>query len=627
MSQNKNTKHYQSLIHLGCGETPNIDEYLALAEHVWLIEADSRAIDMLNEALGGLENVHIVNALADTEERAGTFYRYSLHWANGLVPVNEATRQLYPGLRKLESEEQATTQVDRLLSQCLPQQEDTGDHLLFMDVGESNYALLQALEDSGLLSRLHTVIVLPAHRRQSPVVVPPSLYPADAKPENLSLPDNAQVLKRHPLLFELQARQQDVALELDQVSEKLREAESELENRIRERDQIKQQLAKRDEQLVASNQELEERKRVTQQQSEAHKQALAVEQEKTSQVAQERDQYLRQRDEEWHKGETLTKERDELKRQLEQAIKERDEARHHNHLNHQAKSAAEARVSELEERLVEATRYHQTVLIPEGEKVSACIGGDGFYRALEDKFRGTREDIKQRVSIYLPFVRPIAERHPGVQALDLGCGRGEWLEVLKDANIAGHGIDQDTGMLDGDEILGLSVEQADAITYLRAQADASRICVSLIHVVEHLPFDMLRDIVAEAKRVLVPDGVLIMETPNPENFMVGSCTFYMDPTHQNPLPPPLLAFVPEFYGFERVKVIRLQESTEVHRKEQYDTVDYLSGISPDYAVIAQVSVPSGELMQNQEQQSWEKEYGISFSSMAQQSSRLQKSDE
>jgi SAM-dependent methyltransferase len=477
------------------------------------------------------------------------------------------------------------------------------------------------------LARLHTVIVLPAHRRQSPVAVPPSLYPADAKPENLTLPDNAQILKRHPLLLELEARQQEVALELDQVSEKLREAETELENSAREKDQIKQQLVKCDEQLSASNQELEQRARISEQQAEAHRQALAVEQDKTSQLAQERDQYLRQRDEEWNKGETLTKERDELKRQLEQAIKQRDEARHHNHLNHQAKNAAEARVSELEERLVEATRYNQTVLKSGGENLSAGIGGDGFYRALEDKFRGTREDIKQRVRVYLPFVRPIAERNPGVPALDLGCGRGEWLEVLKEANIAGHGIDQDTGMLQGDDALGLSVEQGDAITYLRTQADASRICVSLIHVVEHLPFDMLRDIVAEAKRVLVPDGLLIMETPNPENITVGSCSFYTDPTHRNPLPPPLLAFVPEFYGFERVKVLRLQESPTIHHKEHFDTIDYLSAISPDYAVIAQVSLPSNELANGSEQKSWEREYGISLSSMVQKSSVLQKNDE
>ena len=99
MSHNESTKPYQSLVHLGCGETPNIDEYLALADNIWLIDADSRAIDSLSEAAGELEKVHIIHALADIEERACTFYRYRLPWANGLVPAHSATTPLYHGFR------------------------------------------------------------------------------------------------------------------------------------------------------------------------------------------------------------------------------------------------------------------------------------------------------------------------------------------------------------------------------------------------------------------------------------------------------------------------------------------------------------------------------------------------
>ncbi|MEX1213617.1 methyltransferase domain-containing protein [Saccharospirillum sp.] len=570
MSQNNGTKPYHSLIHLGCGVAPNIDEYLALAEHVWLVDADSQVLDNLGTIVQELENVHIVQALADTEQRSGILYRYSLPWANGPIPVDDATQRLYPGLRSQGIEEQPTTAVDTVLSQCLPEAEDQVAHLLLLDVGNYNATLLQALENSGLLGRLATVIVLPAHRRQQPVPVPPSLLSAETSPNGLTLPSNSQVLARHPLLLKLE--------------------------------HAKNQLAE-------CGQQVDKTKRSVIKQADEYAQSLTIEQEKSAQLEKERDQYLHQRD--------------DLKLQLEAAIKERDDALHQNHLNYQAKSAAENRVSELQDKLIEANKLAESLPISLEDKNPETNLTDGFYRALEDKFRGAREDIKQRVSVYLSFVQPIAERNPGVPALDLGCGRGEWLEVLKAAEIAGHGIDQDAGMLDGCQVLGLSVEQGDAIAYLGAQPDASRICISLIHVVEHIPFDSLREIVAEAKRVLVPDGILIMETPNPENYTVGSCNFYMDPTHRNPLPPPLLAFVPEYYSYERVKVLRLQETSMLHDKPGYELSDLLRGVSPDYAVIAQVKQTTTETSAGQREQiAWEQYYGLSLDDMIRRNAQI-----
>jgi SAM-dependent methyltransferase len=212
-------------------------------------------------------------------------------------------------------------------------------------------------------------------------------------------------------------------------------------------------------------------------------------------------------------------------------------------------------------------------------------------------------------------------------ALDLGCGRGELLEVLKEAEIPAEGIDQDEGMLEGCQALGLSVQQGDAIAYLRTQADSSRICVSLIHVVEHIPFDMLRDIVAEAKRVLVPDGILIMETPNPENYTVGSCNFYMDPTHRNPLPPPLLAFVPKYYGFQKVKILRLQERDEIRLKTNFTAEDYLTNVSPDYAVVARLASSNEVELTPEEGDLWNREYGVSLPFMIKRSKQEESANE
>ena len=93
--------------------------------------------------------------------------------------------------------------------------------------------------------------------------------------------------------------------------------------------------------------------------------------------------------------------------------------------------------------------------------------------------------------------------------------------------------------------------------------------------------------VGEALRVLKPCGLLILETPNPENIVVGTTNFYFDPTHQRPLPPQLLSFLPEYFGFERVKILRLQESVELATELSPTLLDVLMGVSPDYAVVAQ----------------------------------------
>ena len=85
----------------------------------------------------------------------------------------------------------------------------------------------------------------------------------------------------------------------------------------------------------------------------------------------------------------------------------------------------------------------------------------------------------------------------------------------------------------------------------------------------------------------MPGGLLIMETPNPENIVVATRNFYLDPTHQRPIPPMLLAFVAEYAGFARVKTLRLQESKELVNKGDVSLQDVFAGASPDYAVVAQ----------------------------------------
>ena len=214
-----------------------------------------------------------------------------------------------------------------------------------------------------------------------------------------------------------------------------------------------------------------------------------------------------------------------------------------------------------------------------------------FYRAYEDRHRGSRELIKSRLLAYVPFLAaflaPLAALQARPRALDLGCGRGEWLELLGEAGFAASGVDVDAGMLAACRERFLEVEMGDALASLRALPDASMALVSAFHLVEHLAFSDVRALVGEALRVLQPGGLLIMETPNPENLVVGATSFYMDPSHVRPLPPPLLGFVVDFCGFRRHRVLRLQEPARLHTAAPLRLIDVLDGVSPDYAVVAQ----------------------------------------
>lgn len=239
---------------------------------------------------------------------------------------------------------------------------------------------------------------------------------------------------------------------------------------------------------------------------------------------------------------------------------------------------------------------------------------DDFYRAFEEKHRGSRALIKSRQRVYLPFIAPLRSIYDDVKAIDLGCGRGEWLELLKESGFDAQGVDLDDGMLVTCHELGLNVVNADALAALKALPDASQSVVSGFHIAEHIQFPDLQTLVQEALRVLKPAGLLILETPNPENIVVGTCNFWLDPTHQRPIPPQLLSFLPEHYGFVLSKILRLQESKKLAANEHPTLNDILSGSSPDYAVIAQKTAAAEIMMLFNKV--FEQENGLSMATLA-----------
>lgn len=210
-----------------------------------------------------------------------------------------------------------------------------------------------------------------------------------------------------------------------------------------------------------------------------------------------------------------------------------------------------------------------------------------FYRAFEDRFRGSRELISERLKVYQPYLRLLLASDDKSKrfAIDLGCGRGEWLELLKEQGFSAHGVDLDDGMLESCKELGLSAEKKDALLALEGIPADSQSLVSGFHIAEHLPFQTLLSLISESLRVLKPGGLLVLETPNPENLRVGTHSFYFDPSHERPIPLALLAFLAEFAGFHRVKVLRL--SHEMRVSDAPSLIEVIEGASPDYSIIAQ----------------------------------------
>lgn len=219
------------------------------------------------------------------------------------------------------------------------------------------------------------------------------------------------------------------------------------------------------------------------------------------------------------------------------------------------------------------------------------------YASFEHTFRGEREEIKQRAAHYLDTLASAGIAPGDLEVvLDLGSGRGEWLEVLAERGYRGRGVDTNRGMLETSRARGHDVVEADALDYLRAQADGSFAAVTSMHMVEHIPHPAVVRLLDEALRVLRPGGLLILETPNPENVLVGSCMFYMDPTHLHPIPPLLLQWSVQARGFEDVRVERLSEhrgapalvrvSDDVPGAAQINQMVAWFTAPPDYAVIA-----------------------------------------
>lgn len=215
----------------------------------------------------------------------------------------------------------------------------------------------------------------------------------------------------------------------------------------------------------------------------------------------------------------------------------------------------DALVERLHEELTEAAGLaervarHEPLHIAVDPAVEARIPAAvaAASRSFADEFRGDRGEILGRAAEH---VRLLGAAAP---VLDVGCGRGELLEALRDAGVEARGVDADPAMVAACRRLGLAADEGDALAALREAPPGSLGAVTAVHIVEHLPAAGWMALVEGAAAALRPGGILLIESPNPESLRVGAGLFWLDPTHRAPVHPEALAFVAKALGLEVVE--------------------------------------------------------------------------
>lgn len=182
------------------------------------------------------------------------------------------------------------------------------------------------------------------------------------------------------------------------------------------------------------------------------------------------------------------------------------------------------------------------------------------YVAFEDLHRGSREDIKRKQELYVEhFGGAVGEERP---LLDLGCGRGEFLELARDHGLAAIGVDLNPEMVAACQKQGLNASESDAVAFLRQQPDGRFGGILMSQLIEHLPLEQLTELVNLCVAKLAGGGVLIAETINPQCLTTFSSAFYLDLTHIKPIHPEATRFLWRWAGLHEIEVLYLSPVPE-----------------------------------------------------------------
>ncbi|MSV29097.1 MAG: methyltransferase domain-containing protein [Bryobacterales bacterium] len=225
-----------------------------------------------------------------------------------------------------------------------------------------------------------------------------------------------------------------------------------------------------------------------------------------------------------------------------------------------AKSRVEfEKLIHLELRLIRqrSAAAHEAPVPPVSSAAPAIATREAFdYGRFAERFRGGEEYVRERQRFYVPYFAACGE------VLDIGCGRGEFLELMREAGVHARGID-----LSGESVTvcvgkGLAAAQEDLFPYLESLPDASLDGIFSSQVVEHIEPERLPEMIRLAAAKLARGGVLALETPNPACLAIFATHFYLDPTHHKPIPQALLSFYMEEFGLGGVEVHKLSPAME-----------------------------------------------------------------
>jgi SAM-dependent methyltransferase/predicted nucleic acid-binding Zn-ribbon protein len=244
--------------------------------------------------------------------------------------------------------------------------------------------------------------------------------------------------------------------------------------------------------------------------------------------------------------------RDDLDRRLGAYSRSMDAAQERGRALRERVSAAERRLRRLRTAGAEGTAPGVRVSpLPLSERVDhdrSAMAVEFDYAGFEERFRGSEEEVREHQRAYLDCFR---DRQP---VIDLGCGRGEFLQLMREAGLSARGVDVDTDMVLLCREKGFDVTAADAEAFLAALPDDSVGGIFAAQIIEHLAPERVIGLVQLCQRKLSPGGVLVMETPNPTCLTVFADSFYKDPSHIRPLHPDMMQFLFETTGFEDVEL-------------------------------------------------------------------------
>jgi SAM-dependent methyltransferase len=227
-----------------------------------------------------------------------------------------------------------------------------------------------------------------------------------------------------------------------------------------------------------------------------------------------------------------------------------------------------------------------------GSYTRSPLDTNNFFFELQGRFQSSVQADTDRLEMYRSVIGNLDAKAPPGTWLDIGCGRGKWLRLSREGGYNAAGVDSNPTAIEQCRKEGFDVTEGDALEFLRSKDDMSFSVISAFHVLEHVPFEYCLNLVYQIARTLKPEGVLLIETPHPGNLLMAAEQFWMDPTHQRPIPLPLMEFLFEYCGLNvvhRFEVNPRPESEHLPMRE-LDLVNRLDRLffgPQDYALMGQ----------------------------------------